>query len=136
MAQTINNGQEDWLTVLNAGLSQIGDKTSSIKVPVTMLNGCSGGINCTKYTIGTQVLNVAQGSFQTGAELSPNMRSIEFAQLDVNGATGIAHASVTNWAVVGTVTVSDGKLKLTISNGDASVITKGTWFDLFLVQIS
>lgn len=136
MAQTIKIGQEDWLTTLNAGLSQIGDKVSSTKVSGTMINGCSGLVDCTKYTIGGRVLNVTQGSFQIGAELSTSTRSIDFAKLatDVDVGTGFAYSNATNWAVMGTVSTNNGTLKLTISNGDASIITKGTWFNFLMIR--
>lgn len=39
MAQTITKGQEDWLTTLNAGLSQIGDFTEWSTAGITALNG-------------------------------------------------------------------------------------------------
>lgn len=136
MAQTIKNGQKDWLTTLNAGLNQIGDKVSSTKVSGTMINGCSGLVDCTKYTIGGRALNVTQGSFQIGAELSTSTRSIDFAKLatDVDAGAGFAYSNTTNWAVMGTVSVNNGTLKLTISNGDASTITKSTWFNFLMIR--
>ena len=132
----INNGQEDWLSTLNSDLSQIGDKVSSVKVSGTMINGCSGLVDCTKYTIGDRTLNVTQGTFQIGAELSTSTRSIDFAKLatDVDAGAGFAYSSTTNWAVMGTVSVNNGTLTLTISNGDTNTIAKGTWFSFFTVR--
>ena len=34
----INNGQEDWLNVLNGDLSQIGDNVATTVYPVTLTN--------------------------------------------------------------------------------------------------
>ena len=45
MAQTITKGQEDWLTTLNAGLSQIGDFTEWSTAGITALNGLGNGKN-------------------------------------------------------------------------------------------
>lgn len=45
MAQTITKGQEDWLTTLNVGLSQIGDFTEWSTAGITALNGLGNGKN-------------------------------------------------------------------------------------------
>lgn len=137
--ELINNGQEDWLSTLNGDLSQIGDKVSSVKVSGTYINGCSGGsIDCTMYTIGGRTLNVTQGQFQIGSELSSSTKTIEFAQLatGIDAGVGIASSTSSNWAVTGTVSANanNGKLTLTISNGDASTITRGTWFGFLMVR--
>lgn len=114
----------------------VGDKVSSIKVSGTMINGCSGGLDCTMYTIGDRILNVTQGSFQIGFELNSSTKKIDFAQLatDVDAGAGIAYSNVSDWAVIGAVSVNNGKLTLTISNGDANTITKGTWFNFFMIR--
>lgn len=116
--------------------SAVGDKVSSVKVPGTMINGCSGLVDCSKYTIGGRTLNVTQGSFQIGFELNSSTKTIDFAQLatDVDAGVGIAYSNVSNWAVIGTVSANNGKLTLTISNGDASTISKGTWFNFFMIR--
>lgn len=114
----------------------VGDKVSSIKVSGTMINGCSGALDCTMYTIGNRILNVTQGSFQIGFELNSSTKKIDFAQLatDVDAGVGIACSNVSEWAVIGAVSVNNGKLTLTISNGDANTITKGTWFNFFMIR--
>lgn len=116
--------------------SAVGDKVSSVKVSGTMINGCGGSFDCTMYTIGDRTLNVTQGSFQLGFDLSSSTKTIDFAQLatDVDAGAGIAYSQVSNWAVIGAVTVNNGKLTLTISNGDANTITKGTWFNFFMIR--
>lgn len=65
MAQTIKNGQEDWLTTLNAGLNQIGDKVSSQTIPVTFINGFSGDISIKKYQFGSAQITTVEGWFKT-----------------------------------------------------------------------
>lgn len=135
--ELINNGQEDWLSTLNGDLSQIGDKVSSVKVSGTFINGCSGGsIDCTMYTIGARTLNVTQGSFQTGLDLSSSARVLDFAQLatDIDAGVGIAYSTSGDWAVTACVTSNQGKLTLTVSNGDAGTITKGTWFSFLMIR--
>lgn len=137
--ELINNGQEDWLSTLNSDLSQIGDKVSSVKVSGTFINGCSGGsIDCTMYTIGGRTLNVTQGQFQIGSDLSSSTKTIEFAQLatGIDAGVGIASSTSSNWAVTGTVlaNANNGKLTLTISNGDAATITRGTWFGFLMIR--
>lgn len=114
----------------------VGDKVSSIKVSGTMINGCSGALDCTMCTIGNRILNVTQGLFQIGFELNSSTKKIDFAQLatDVDVGVGIAYSNVSEWAVIGAVSVNNGKLTLTISNGDASTITKGTWFSFFMIR--
>lgn len=66
MAQTIKNGQEDWLTTLNAGLSQIGDKVSSQPIQVTFINGFSGDISMRIYQLGSNRITTIEGWFNTG----------------------------------------------------------------------
>ena len=132
----INNGQEDWLSTLNSDLSQIGDKVSSVKVSGTFINGCSGGLDCTKYTIGDRILNVTQGSFQIGFDLNSSAKTIYFAQMaaDFDAGAGIAYSTIGDWAVTAGVTANQGKLTLTVSNGDAGTISKGTWFNFFMIR--
>lgn len=132
----ITAGQEDWLSTLNSDLSQIGDKVSSVKLSGTMINGCSGLVDCTKYTIGDRILNVTQGSFQIGSELNSSTKKIDFAQMaaDFDAGAGIAYSNVSNWAVIGSVSANNGKLTLTISNGDTGTITKGTWFNFLMIR--
>lgn len=134
--ELINKGQEDWLSTLNSDLSQIGDKVSSVKLSGTMVNGCSGLVDCTKYTIGDRILNVTQGSFQIGFELNSSTKTIDFAQMaaDFDAGAGIAYSNVSNWAVIGSVSANNGKLTLTISNGDTGTITKGTWFNFLMIR--
>lgn len=134
--ELINNGQEDWLSTLNSDLSQIGDKVSSVKLSGTMINGCSGLVDCTKYTIGDRILNVTQGSFQIGSDLNSSTKTIDFAQMaaDFDAGAGIAYSNVSEWAVIGSVSANNGKLTLTISNGDAGTITQGTWFDFLMIR--
>lgn len=116
--------------------SAVGDKASSVKVSGTMINGCKGGLDCTMYTIGGRILNVTQGLFQISSELNSSTKKIDFAQLatDVDAGAGIAYSNVSDWAVIGAVSVNNGKLTLTISNGDASTITKGTWFNFLMIR--
>lgn len=55
MAQTITKGQEDWLTTLNVGLSQIGDFTEWSTAGITALNGLGNGKNL-RWRKATQVV--------------------------------------------------------------------------------
>lgn len=131
----INNGQEDWLSTLNSDLSQIGDKVSSSKVPITAINGCSVDGYTVVYHIGSRYLAITTGSISIGSALSASNKSIDFGRLasDTDIGQGVAWSQVTNWAVGGVITRSGTKLTLTEENygGDVS---KGTYFNFMLVR--
>lgn len=131
----INNGQEDWLSTLNSDLSQIGDKVSSSKVPITAINGCSVDAYTIVYHIGSRYLAITTGSISIGSALSASNKSIDFGRLasDTDVGQGVAWSQVANWAVGGVITRSGTTLTLTEENygGDVS---QGTYFNFMLVR--
>lgn len=131
----INNGQEDWLSTLNSDLSQIGDKVSSSKVPITAINGCIVDAYTIVYHIGSRYLAITTGSISIGSALSASNKSIDFGRLasDTDIGQGVAWSQTANWAVGGVITRSGTTLTLTEENygGDVS---RGTYFIFMLVR--
>lgn len=113
----------------------VGDKVSSVTVPITAINGCSVDGSTVVYQIGSHRLAITTGSVSIGSSLSASNKTIDFGRLasDTDIGQGVAWSQVTNWAVGGVITRSGTTLTLTEENYGGEV-SQGTYFNFMLVR--
>lgn len=83
---TITSGQEDWLSVLNNDLQQIGDKVASTSYPVTLVNGYTGDVKCRYWKLGSTSLTIVTGYIKAPGAIPANT-DLEFATMPKDGPT-------------------------------------------------
>lgn len=83
---TITSGQEDWLSVLNNDLQQIGDKVASTTYPVTLVNGYTGDVKCRYWKLGSTSLTIVTGYIKAPGAIPANT-DLEFATMPKDGPT-------------------------------------------------
>ena len=111
----ITAGQKDWLSTLNSDLSQIGDKVTSISIPVTFVNGNSGDISVMHYTFGSHILNTVQGWVKLGENLNGGT-----ATNVVKGTAGTDLGDIWAWTISGSIytgkcsVANDGTVSITM----------------------